>query len=87
MAKKQKIKCDVESCKHQNTEDEVCELNEIKVSCNCNNDECESNDETVCESFESVEDDIDDDDIGIEVETNEEEEEEEEYSEENPETE
>lgn len=55
MSKKQKIKCDVESCKHQNTDDKVCELDEIKVSCTCDHDECECNDETVCESFESNE--------------------------------
>lgn len=50
--KKSNIKCDVESCKHQNTEEGVCELDEIKVSCECNNDDCECNEETICESFD-----------------------------------
>lgn len=74
MAKKQKIKCDVESCKHQNTDEKMCELDEIKVSCTCNNDECECNDETVCESFESAnEEDIDNSDIEVDVDIDEEE--------------
>ena len=67
MAKKQKIKCDVESCKHQNTDEKICELDEIKVSCTCNNDEYECNDETVCESFECAEESIDGSDIEVEV--------------------
>ena len=74
MAKKQKIKCDVESCKHQNTDEKMCELDEIKVSCTGNNDECECNDETVCESFESaLEEDIDNSDIEVDVDIDEEE--------------
>lgn len=74
MAKKQKIKCDVESCKHQNTDEKMCELDEIKVSCTCNNDECECNDETVCESFESAnEEDIGNSDIEVDVDIDEEE--------------
>ena len=61
------IKCDVESCRHQNSEEGMCELEEIKVSCNCEHDECESNDETVCESFENINETIysDDEDIDI----------------------
>lgn len=52
--KNQKIKCDVESCKHQNTEEQVCELEEIKVSScrGCNDDEVIENEETVCDSFD-----------------------------------
>ena len=30
--KKSKIKCDVESCVHQNNDEKVCELDEIKES-------------------------------------------------------
>lgn len=67
MAKKQKIKCDVESCRHQNTDENTCELDEIKVSCICDNEECECSDETVCESFESTEENIDDSDIEVEI--------------------
>ena len=67
MAKKQKIKCDVESCRHQNTDENTCKLDEIKVSCICDNEECECSDETVCESFESTEENIDDSDIEVEI--------------------
>lgn len=45
------IKCDVETCKHNNCEDGCCELNEIKVSCTCNNDSCSCTEETICENF------------------------------------
>ena len=61
MAKKKKstIKCDVESCKHQNTEEGLCELDEIKVSCECSNDDCKENQETICESFDCDEEVVD----------------------------
>lgn len=49
-----KIKCDVESCKH-NCE-KKCRLNEVKISCNCGCNECNCIDETICESFEEKED-------------------------------
>lgn len=50
--KKQTIKCDVESCKYNNTEDRACELDEILVSCTCDYDDCQCTDETICDSFE-----------------------------------
>lgn len=52
--KKSKIKCDVESCVHQDSKDKVCELDEIKVSSadDCKDDEVEENSQTVCESFD-----------------------------------
>ena len=52
--KKSKIKCDVESCVHQNNDEKVCELDEIKVSSGeeCNEDEVVENEQTVCESFD-----------------------------------
>ncbi len=58
MAKKKKnynenIKCDVDSCDYNNKENGYCELEEISVSCTCNNDECEKNDETICASFKN----------------------------------
>lgn len=53
--KKQIIKCDVESCKYNNIDDKLCELDEIKVSCICDNDDCRSTDETICDSFEEIE--------------------------------
>lgn len=47
----QTIKCEVASCKY-NDEAGACELNEIKVGCDCDNDKCSCTDETVCQSFE-----------------------------------
>ena len=44
------ISCDVETCKHNNCEDGMCELESIQVT--CNNDECECTESTVCDSFE-----------------------------------
>ncbi len=54
------IKCDVESCKHNNCEEGYCELDEIKVGCTCDNDNCKDTGETVCESFATDEDVCDD---------------------------
>lgn len=34
------IKCNVESCKYNNNNDNYCTLNEIKVSCTC--DSCDA---------------------------------------------
>ncbi len=47
----QKIKCDVESCKFNNCDCQECTLKEIKVSCDCANDEVSSKSETICGSF------------------------------------
>ena len=47
------IKCDVETCKHNNCEKGCCELEEVKISCTCNNDECKNCEETICASFEN----------------------------------
>lgn len=47
----QTIKCEVESCKY-NDEEGTCELDEIKVGCDCDNDKCSCTEETVCQSFE-----------------------------------
>lgn len=48
----QKIKCDVENCKYNDLSDEMCQLDEIKVSCDCNNNEADRKD-TICKSFEN----------------------------------
>lgn len=42
------IKCDVNTCKHNNTADKCCELDSIEISCTCNNDECDCQEETIC---------------------------------------
>ncbi len=49
---KQTIKCDVESCTY-NDNDNNCQLDEIKVSCNCSNNDVSDKEETICNSFEA----------------------------------
>lgn len=44
------IKCDVESCKYNNSSDNYCTLNEIKVSATCNGCDAKKK-ETICDSF------------------------------------
>ncbi len=76
--KKSKIKCDVESCKHQDNEEKVCKLDEIKVTSgnDCNDDEVVENEQTICDSF-----DCDEDSCECEAEESEENEEDEEEEE------
>lgn len=49
---KQKIKCDVESCKYQDDKDCCCTLGEIKVGCDCGCREAAEESATICRSFE-----------------------------------
>lgn len=79
--KKQTIKCNVESCKFNNSDDNKCELDEIQVSCTCDNDDCRCNDETICDSFEEKNDDEEYDEEEIITEEDNEEEETQEYEE------
>lgn len=48
MLKNEKIKCDVDTCKHY--KDQCCMLKEITVGCSCTDPECK--DETICKNFE-----------------------------------
>lgn len=48
----EKIRCDVESCKYNNNEENYCELDSIQVSCTCDECECDDCNETICASFE-----------------------------------
>lgn len=52
MEKKQKINCDVDSCKHYDCE--CCTLREIEVAKQCGNPECKE--ETICSNYEKKED-------------------------------
>ena len=52
--KKGTIKCDVETCKHNNCGNGCCELDEIKISCTCGNDCCKKTEETICQSFKKA---------------------------------
>lgn len=54
------IKCDVESCDYNNCEEGTCQLEEIHISCSCDNDKCHNTDETICQSFEETKSDITD---------------------------
>lgn len=48
------IKCNVYSCEYNNENEKVCNLDEIKVSCNCDpNSACKK--ETICDSFKEKE--------------------------------
>ena len=55
------IKCNVESCKHNNCDEGTCTLEEIEISCTCDNCDCSNEDETICRSFENDESESDDD--------------------------
>lgn len=50
--KKQTIKCDVSSCKHNDDSEYLCTLKQIDVSCTCNQNNCSNKTETICNSFE-----------------------------------
>lgn len=49
------IKCDVETCTYNDCKTKYCKLKEIKVSCNCNNNEVNNKDETICNSYKKNE--------------------------------
>lgn len=57
MSKKRKndtnpsIKCNVESCKHQDCSNHCCTLEAIEVDCTCGCDEAVDKKETICKSF------------------------------------
>lgn len=65
---KNKIKCDVNTCTHNNTKDKCCELESIKISCTCNNDECNCSEETICESFDTTGSNITDNEYEVDSE-------------------
>lgn len=49
MKKDTKVKCDVESCKHNDCN--LCDLEVLDISCTCNGDSCSNKKETICKSF------------------------------------
>lgn len=55
------IKCNVESCKHQNSDKCECELEQIEVVCNCNEDDCCCSSDTSCGSYECCKEEQQDD--------------------------
>ena len=50
----QKINCDVTSCKYNDADEELCTLEEIKVS--NQKDNSEEKEDTICDSYELDED-------------------------------
>lgn len=44
-----KVKCDVESCKHNS--EKLCCLDVLAISCTCDGSHCSSKDKTICSSF------------------------------------
>ncbi len=71
--KSKKINCNVDTCKHNNKDDECCELESVKISCTCNNDECECTEETICQSFETTGSPVTDNEYEVNLENEEEE--------------
>ena len=59
------IKCDVDTCKHNNKDDAFCELESITISCTCDNDNCECIEETICQSFENTAGEITDNEYEV----------------------
>lgn len=56
------IKCEVENCKYQNNDKCECELEEIKVVCNCSEDDCCCSSDTSCASYDcKYEDEVEED--------------------------
>lgn len=48
--KETKVNCEVDSCKHNDCK--KCSLDELDISCNCDNNACENKIETICDNFE-----------------------------------
>lgn len=55
MKSNQTIKCNVKNCKYNNDSDFLCTLQEIDVSCTCNEEKCTNKKETICNSFHEKE--------------------------------
>ena len=59
--KKQKINCNVETCKYQNVDEDVCTLDSILVDESNHDDNCSVEcEETCCASFEVDDDKLND---------------------------
>lgn len=50
-----KIKCNVDTCTHNDNKKNCCELDSISISCTCDNDCCCNCEETICQSFKKEE--------------------------------
>ena len=59
------IKCDVASCDHNNCEEGTCQLEEVCISCSCDNDKCCDTSETICQSFEETKANITDNEYEV----------------------
>ena len=55
MKRNQKINCNVSTCTFNDCNNSECSLNEIKVSCDYNNDKVKEKSDTICSSFKTKE--------------------------------
>lgn len=59
------IKCDVASCENNNCEEGTCQLEEVCISCSCDNDKCHDTGETICQSFVETKSNITDNEYEV----------------------
>ncbi len=59
------IKCNVSSCNYNNCEEGTCQLEEVCISCSCDNDKCHDVCETVCQSFKETQSNINDNEYEV----------------------
>ena len=50
--KKQNIKCNVESCRHNDCSEKECKLPEIKIGSTCKDNSANCKEDTICDNFE-----------------------------------
>jgi len=48
---KQNIKCNVFKCKFNDNDLTHCKLDEIEISCDCDNNKCDCKEKTICNSY------------------------------------
>lgn len=50
MSKETNVRCDVESCQHNQCN--CCDLEDLNISCTCDGWDCQTEKETICSSFQ-----------------------------------
>lgn len=53
MSKETNVRCDVESCQHNQCN--CCDLEDLNISCTCDGWDCQTEKETICSSFQKKE--------------------------------
>ena len=59
------IKCDVSACDYNNCEEGTCRLEKISISCSCDGDRCCDTIDTICQSFENTNANINDNEYEV----------------------